>query len=101
MDRDPQHNRADLIFNMSCCPWLQLYHILGLAMAGAYGYQAEDVEAAIREKIDLPLFQDGSIVKLVFPPDVPLTVQGRVVQIHAEVCRAWGCDPSWDRDPKA
>ena len=98
---DPTHNRADLIFNMSCCSWHQLYQMLGQAMTGASGYRQEDVEAGIFEKIYLPLFQNGRIVKLSFLPDTPTAVRERVVQIHAEVCGRWGCDPSWDWDPKA
>ena len=101
MGLDPQNNKADLIFNMSCCSWRELYKMLGQAMAGNSGYRQEDVEAAIFERVDLPLFENGRIVKLDFPADTPPTVRERVVHIHAEVCKRWGCDPSWDRDPKA
>jgi hypothetical protein len=75
--------------------------MLAQAMAGQFGYRQEDVEAGIFEKIYLPLFQNGRIVKLSFLPDTPTAVRERVVQIHAEVCGRWGCDPSWDWDPKA
>lgn len=101
MSLNPDRNRADLIFNMSCCSWHQLYQMLAQTMAGTSGYRLEDIEAGIFEKIDLPLFQNGRIVKLDFPPDTPKAVRERVVQIHAEVCKRWGCDPSWVRDPKA
>ncbi len=102
---NPDLYPEDLIHNMTCCPFSQLYEMLARAMAGSsykgFMYQKEDIEAAIHEKIYFPLFQDGTIVKLSFPPDTPIAVRERVVQIHAEVCAIWGCDPSWDRDPKA
>lgn len=98
---NPDINQEDLIHNMSCCPFSQLYEMLAQATAGSSGYRKEDIEAAIREKIDLPLFQNGTIVKLNFPPNTPTAVRERVVQIHAKVCASWGCDPSWSHDPKA
>jgi hypothetical protein len=98
---NPDLFRVDLIHNMICCPFSQLYEMLAHAMAGPSGYRKEDIEAAIREKIDLPLFQDGTIVRLDLPSDTPKAVRERVVQIHADVCARWGCDPSWSRDPKA
>lgn len=98
---DPDRYREDLIFNMTCCPFSQLYRMLAQAMAGSSGYRKEDIEEAIREKINLPIFQNGTIIRLDFPPNTPTAIRERVVQIHAEVCKRWGCDPSWTRDPKA
>ncbi len=95
-----QIERDDLRHRLLCCPFKQLLELLAQAQTES-GYEEKDIEAALREKIDLPLFNNGTIVKLDFPSDTPTRVRERVVQIHAEVCKSWGCDPSWDRDPKA
>ena len=64
-------------------------------------HSAEDIETAIREMVYSPLFTDGTIVQFRFPEGVSDKVRERFMQIHAEVCDGWGCDPSLSRDPKA
>jgi hypothetical protein len=97
----PDLRREDLIHNMTCMSFWDLFAMLGEVMDGGCRYDLEDIEAAIREKVYFPIYQNGTIVKLTFPANTPEKVKERAVQIHAEVCRSWGCDPSWSRDPKA